>query len=62
MIAENRDKICIFITHRLASVKFADRILVMKDGELIEQGTHHELIEKDTEYNRMFSAQVEWYQ
>ena len=61
MIAENRDKICIFITHRLASVKFADRILVMKDGELIEQGTHHELIEKDTEYNRMFSAQVEWY-
>lgn len=62
MVAENRDKICIFITHRLASVKFADRILVMKDGELIEQGTHHELIEKDTEYNRMFSAQVEWYQ
>lgn len=62
MIAENRDKICIFITHRLASVKFADQILVMKDGKLIEQGTHHQLIEGDTEYNRMFSAQVEWYQ
>lgn len=62
MIAENRDKICIFITHRLASVKFADQILVMKDGKLIEQGTHHQLIDGDTEYNRMFSAQVEWYQ
>jgi len=62
MIAENKDKICIFITHRLASVKFADQILVMKNGELIEQGTHRELIEGDTEYNRMFSAQVEWYQ
>lgn len=62
MIAENRDKICIFITHRLASVKFADQILVMKDGKLIEQGTHHQLIAEDTEYSRMFSAQVEWYQ
>ena len=62
MVTENRDKICIFITHRLASVKFADQILVMKEGALIECGTHEELISPGSEYNRMFSAQIAWYQ
>ena len=62
-IASNcRNGICVFITHRLASVKYADQILVMKDGRLAEQGTHQELTAKDGIYKEMFSAQIGWYQ
>lgn len=62
MVQNYKDSICIFITHRLASVKYADQILVMQDGELIEQGTHDELAAGHTKYQEMFSAQIEWYQ
>lgn len=62
-MAQNyKDSICIFITHRLASVKYADWILVMQDGEVVEQGTHDELTAGPTKYREMFAAQIEWYQ
>ena len=56
------DKTTIFITHRLASTRFCHRIYVFKDGEIIETGSHDELILKDGEYNRLFSIQKNCYQ
>lgn len=58
----SKDKTAFIITHRLGSVKLADRILVMKDGKIVEMGTHSELILVDGEYKRMYDCQQQWYQ
>lgn len=47
------------IAHRLSTIQDADRILVMKDGQIIEQGNHEELIEKGGFYNRLYQSQFE---
>ncbi len=52
---------CIFITHRLTTTALADRIIVMKDGRIEEQGTHCELVAKNGEYARMYRTQAENY-
>ena len=54
-------KITLLISHRLGSCKMADHILVLKNGELIEQGTHEELLGLEGEYARMYHAQADWY-
>ncbi|MFF2176629.1 ABC transporter ATP-binding protein [Lysinibacillus sp. NPDC058147] len=54
-------KTSIFVTHRLGSCINADVILVMKDGELVEQGTHDELILLNGEYTELFNMQAKWY-
>lgn len=50
-------KTSIMIAHRLSTIKNADRILVLKDGVVIEQGTHQELLERRAEYYRLFKTQ-----
>lgn len=50
------------VSHRLGPARLADRILVLKDGALVEQGSHDELIQLDGEYKTMFQAQAQWYQ
>lgn len=57
----SRDKSAVIVTHRLGSVKLADRILVMKDGEAVQLGTHEELIAREGEYKRLYEAQEQWY-
>ena len=57
----SKDKTAIIVTHRLGSVKLAGRILVMKDGRLVEQGKHIELITADSEYSRLYKSQEQWY-
>jgi len=50
------------VSHRLGPARLADRILVLKNGVLVEQGNHDELIQLGGEYKTMFQAQAEWYQ
>ncbi|MDR2136150.1 MAG: ABC transporter ATP-binding protein/permease [Treponema sp.] len=56
-----RGKTAIIVTHRMGSVRLADRILVMKQGRLVETGTHGELAAGGGEYARLFKAQEQWY-
>jgi ABC-type multidrug transport system fused ATPase/permease subunit len=56
-----RDRTAIMISHRLASARFADRILVMDQGALVEDGTHADLMRRQGLYASMFTAQAEWY-
>jgi ATP-binding cassette subfamily B protein len=57
----SKGKTAVIVTHRLGSVKLADRILVMKQGRLIEQGTHTELMDINGEYFRLYKSQEQWY-
>ncbi|MEM7738715.1 MAG: hypothetical protein AAF267_23340 [Deinococcota bacterium] len=55
-------KTTLLITHRLASVKMANRVLVLKDGELVEQGRHEELLGQGGEYASLYTMQASSYQ
>ncbi|MCL2521854.1 MAG: ABC transporter ATP-binding protein/permease [Erysipelotrichales bacterium] len=52
------DSKVIYTTHRVSSCKFADRIIVLEKGEIVEEGTHEQLIKKQGKYFEMFSLQV----
>ncbi len=54
-------KTSVFISHRLASTRFCDRILVMENGEIVETGTHEELMEQKGRYAEMFQVQSRYY-
>ena len=51
--------ITIFITHRYSSLRLADFILVLKDGELVESGSHQELQKAGKYYSELIKAQIE---
>ncbi|WP_409344803.1 ABC transporter ATP-binding protein [Paenibacillus sp. MBLB4367] len=52
----------IMVSHRLGPARLADKILVLKNGKLIEKGNHDELMGIHGEYRNMFQSQAEWYQ
>ncbi len=56
-----KEKTTVLVTHRLGSVKLADRILVMKAGEIVQSGSHNELITQEGEYLRLYQQQQQWY-
>lgn len=52
----------LFISHRLSSTRFCDRILMLEGGRIVEQGSHEELMEKKGVYYQMFQVQSHYYQ
>lgn len=55
------NKSAVYISHRLSSTRFCDSIAMFKAGELIEQGTHEELLAKGGAYAEMFEIQAQYY-
>ncbi len=56
-----KGKTTVFVSHRLSSAVGADKIVVIENGEIIEQGNHSELMQRNGEYCRMFSTQAKRY-
>lgn len=59
--AYSQGKTSIFISHRLASTGFSDRIVLLADGEIVEMGSHQELMERKGAYAKMFRIQSSYY-
>lgn len=57
-----KGKTAIFISHRLASTRFCDRIFFIEDGQIIEEGSHEELMRYGGKYKEMFDIQAYYYQ
>ena len=57
-----KDKTSIFISHRLASTRFCDRIILIENGKIIEEGSHSDLIKQNGEYKKIFDIQSSYYQ
>ena len=51
------DKTCFVIAHRLSTIRNADMILVVRDGEIVERGTHDSLMAQDSFYKQLYNAQ-----
>ena len=56
-----KGKTTIFVSHRLSSAVGADRILVLENGSVIEEGTHRQLMQQQGKYYQMFSTQAKRY-
>lgn len=55
------NKTGVYISHRLSSTRFCDRILLLEHGEIIEEGTHESLLAGDTRYAQLFEVQSQYY-
>ena len=55
-------KTSLFISHRLASTRFCDRILFLQKGHVAEEGTHESLMRQNGGYARLFQIQSRYYQ
>lgn len=56
------DKTAIYISHRLSSCRFCDEILVFHEGNVVQKGSHEELVEAQGKYHELWHAQAQYYQ
>ena len=57
-----KNKTSIFISHRLSSTQFCNRVVFMEKGKIVQDGSHQQLMALEGPYRRMFSAQAHYYQ
>jgi ATP-binding cassette subfamily B protein len=57
----SHDKLTVFVSHRLSSAVTAGKIVVLRDGKIVEIGTHKELMEREGDYHYLFTTQAERY-
>ena len=57
----SRGKSSVYISHRLASTRFCDRILLLADAHICEEGTHEELLRRNGKYAALFEVQSKYY-
>lgn len=60
-IAMAEGKTVIMVTHRISVASLADRVVVFKDGEIVEDGSHADLLSNGGEYARLYFTQAKWY-
>ena len=58
----SQGKTSVFISHRLASTRFCDRIIFMAGGTIVEEGSHESLLSQNGEYAKLFEVQSRYYQ
>lgn len=56
-----RGKTCVYISHRLASTRFCDRIILIENGKISEEGTHEELLQQGGSYAGLYEVQSKYY-
>lgn len=56
-----QDKTAIYISHRMSNCKFCDQIIVLDNGQILEEGEHETLLEKQGRYYELFNAQAVYY-
>lgn len=61
MLSATKDKTVIFISHRLSTTRIADRIIMLEDGRIVEQGSHEELLSQNGKYAQMWKVQAGAY-
>ncbi|MNW68534.1 Toxin RTX-I translocation ATP-binding protein [compost metagenome] len=61
MIDASDGKTVILISHRLSTARMVDRIFLFKEGSILEEGSHNELMDLNGEYAHMFKLQAEKY-
>lgn len=57
----SENKTSVFISHRLASTRFCDRILLLENGSIVEEGSHQELMKREGKYAQLFLVQSQYY-
>ena len=55
---QSQNNTCIIISHRISSIKHANQIILLNEGEIIEQGDHNTLVKKNGEYSKIFKKQL----
>ena len=61
MLEATKDKTVIFISHRLSTTRLADRIFMLEEGRIVEEGSHESLLGKGGKYAEMWKAQAGAY-
>ena len=60
--SQSHNKMTILISHRFSTVRAADKIIVLHDGAIVEQGSHESLLELNGQYAHLFKLQARGYQ
>lgn len=61
-LEHSKGKTAVFISHRLASTRFSDRIILLDHGKIVEEGTHEQLMELQGAYANMYQVQSSYYE